>query len=60
MRQEKEIKDIKPRNDIYLYIEYRKESAKQLLVLINEFRKVAEHKVNCIFIGQLQKIGKCN
>ena len=42
MRQEKEVKDIKPAKGIILYLENLKESVKQLLVLINEFRKGTE------------------
>ena len=56
MRQEEEIKDIQTgkeevklslfTDDMILYIENPKDSTNNLLELINEFSKVAGHKIN--------------
>ena len=56
IREEKEIKriqigkqEVKPSlfaDDMILYIEKPKDSTRQLLELINEYRKVAEYKIN--------------
>ena len=56
IRQEKEIKGIQigreevklslSADDMTVYIENTKESTKKLLELINEFNKIAGHKIN--------------
>ena len=58
IRQEKEIKGIQTgkekvklslfADDMILYIENPKDTTKKLLELINEFGKVAEHKINML------------